>query len=78
MSQTSEAIVDENGAVRLLEPIQLHHPRRALVTILDEEQPCEEFNLDASYRQMAEDEARESEALELAESVIGDVSDEAR
>ena len=34
--------------------------------------------LDAAYRQMAQDEAREAEALEWAEATVGDVSDEAR
>ena len=34
--------------------------------------------LDAAYCQMAQDEAREEEALEWAEATIGDVSDEAR
>ncbi len=34
--------------------------------------------LEAAYRQMAEDEAREVEALEWAEATIGDVRDEAR
>ena len=34
--------------------------------------------LDAAYRQMAQDEAREAEALEWAEATIGDVRDEAR
>ena len=46
--------------------------------ILNEQQPKEEFDLDASYQQMAEDEGRESEALELVAAVIGDASDEAR
>jgi hypothetical protein len=77
MSQTLAAIIDENGAVHLLEPIQLEHPRRALVTILDDQQIWDEGSLDAGYRQMAEDEAREAEALELVESTIGDLSDEA-
>ncbi len=35
-------------------------------------------DLEAPYRQMAQDEAREAEALEWAEATIGDVSDEAR
>ncbi len=35
-------------------------------------------DLEAAYKQMAEDEARELEALEWAEVTIGDVSDEAR
>jgi hypothetical protein len=36
MIQTIEAIIDERGAVQLLEAIQLAGPRRALVTILEE------------------------------------------
>lgn len=35
-------------------------------------------DLEAGYRAMALDEEREAEALEWAESLIGDVSDEAR
>lgn len=34
MIQTIEAIVDEHGTVRLLEPVQLDRSHRALVTIL--------------------------------------------
>ncbi|MBA2339039.1 MAG: addiction module antitoxin [Pyrinomonadaceae bacterium] len=34
--------------------------------------------LEAAYHQMAQDERRESEALEWAEATIGDVSNEAR
>jgi len=37
MLQTVEAMIDEQGNVRLLEPIQLPKPRRAFVTILAEE-----------------------------------------
>jgi len=37
MSQTVEATIDEQGKVRLLEPIQLPEPRRAFVTILPNE-----------------------------------------
>jgi len=37
MIQTVEAIVDERGAVRLLEAIRLDRRHRALVTILAEE-----------------------------------------
>lgn len=36
MIKTFEAVVDENGAVRMLENIKLPRSRRALVTILDE------------------------------------------
>jgi len=34
--------------------------------------------LDAAYREMARDEAREAEALQWAESTLGDVAHEAR
>ena len=37
MFQTIEAVIDEQGNVRLLEPIQLPAARRALVTILEYE-----------------------------------------
>jgi hypothetical protein len=36
MIRTIEATIDENGAVHLLEPIQLSGTFRALVTILEE------------------------------------------
>ena len=35
-------------------------------------------DLEAAYRQMAEDEKREAEALAWAEATVGDVSDETR
>lgn len=37
-----------------------------------------EMDLDEGYRQMAQDEKREQEALEWAEATIADVSDEPR
>jgi hypothetical protein len=37
MLQTVQAVVDKNGKVCLMENIQLSKPRRALVTILDDE-----------------------------------------
>jgi hypothetical protein len=36
MIHTFEAVVDEHGKVRLLEPVRLHEARRALVTILED------------------------------------------
>jgi hypothetical protein len=36
MIQTIEAVIDQDGTVRLLAPVTLPMPRRALVTILDE------------------------------------------
>jgi predicted CopG family antitoxin len=35
-------------------------------------------DLEAAYQQMAQDEERESEALEWAEATVGDVADETR
>lgn len=35
-------------------------------------------DLDLAYQQMAQEEAREAEALEWAEGTLGDVADEAR
>jgi hypothetical protein len=35
-------------------------------------------DLEAAYRQMAKEEARESEALEWAEATVGDVANETR
>jgi ATP-dependent DNA ligase len=37
MIKTVEAVIDENGQVRLLESLNLPAARRALVTILEEE-----------------------------------------
>lgn len=36
MIQTVEALIDENGSVKLLEEVHLPTARRALVTILEE------------------------------------------
>ena len=38
MIQTVEAVIDEEGNVRLLEPVHLPSVRRALVTILEDRQ----------------------------------------
>jgi hypothetical protein len=35
-------------------------------------------DLEVAYQQMAEDEAREAEALDWAEATVGDVADETR
>ncbi len=56
MIQTVEAVIDEQGNVRLLGSVQLPGPRRALVTIL-EETPVELANETAllSEAALAED-----------------------
>ena len=58
--QTIEAMIDEQGNVRLLEPIQLPKPRRAFVTILAEEQELPETAL-LSEAALAEDWNRSEE-----------------
>jgi hypothetical protein len=42
MIQTVEAMIDERGIVRLLQPVRIRVARRALVTIL-EESPASDF-----------------------------------
>lgn len=37
MIKTVEAVIDAEGAIRLLEPVKIARSHRALVTILDEE-----------------------------------------
>jgi len=54
-------------------------PRRISGFIESLVQPYVRFpDLDAAYQQMAQDEAREAEALEWAEAIIGDLSDAPR
>ena len=54
MLQTIEATIDEQGNVRLQQPIQLSKPRRAYVTILADEQDIPEAAL-LSEAALAED-----------------------
>ncbi len=56
MIRTVEAVIDEQGNVRLLEPVQVPAARRALVLIL-EDQPAADVNETAllSERALAED-----------------------
>ena len=62
MIQTIEAVIDEDGKVRLLESISLPEARRALVTILEEE-PATEVSETAllSEQALAEDWSRPEE-----------------
>ena len=43
MIRTVEAVIDEQGSVRLLEDVDIPAARRALVTILEEE-PAQQVN----------------------------------
>jgi hypothetical protein len=45
MHRTIEAIVEADGSIRLLEPVERGAPRRALVTLLDEAPPDETFTV---------------------------------
>lgn len=62
MAQTFEAIIDKNGNIQLVKPIQLPASRRALVTILEEESsnPVSETAL-LSEQSLAEDWTRTEE-----------------
>jgi hypothetical protein len=37
MIKTYEAVIDQNGTLRLLEPVELPAMRRAFITVLDDE-----------------------------------------
>jgi hypothetical protein len=62
--QTLEAIIDQQGRVSLLEAVRLPVPRRALVTILDEE-PSQQMHETAllSEAALAEDWNRPEEDM---------------
>ena len=62
MIRTVEAVIDENGNVKLLEPVRPTSVRRALVTILEEEPVAEtallsEPSLAEDWNRPEEDEA---------------------
>jgi hypothetical protein len=63
MIQTFEAIIDQNGNVRLLEAVKLDTAKRALVSVLEEE-PLVTISETAllSERALAEDWSRPEEA----------------
>jgi predicted DNA-binding antitoxin AbrB/MazE fold protein len=44
MLQTIEAIIDEKGVLRMIDPVDLPKMRRVLVTILDEEPTSESLS----------------------------------
>jgi hypothetical protein len=52
--RTVEAIIQPNGEVRLVEPVHVQSPRRALVTILEEEPQVQDAAL-LSEAALAED-----------------------
>ncbi len=45
MRQTIEAVTDEDGILRILEPIKLPKLRRVIITILNEEPSDEMINI---------------------------------
>ena len=57
MIQTVEAVVDEQGRVRLLGELHLAGPRRALVTVLEEPALLAEAALAADWNRPDEDAA---------------------
>jgi hypothetical protein len=67
MIQTIEAIVDEQGSVRLLEPLHLTGSRRALVTILSEEPAVRQETAILSEAALATDWNRAEEEVAWAQ-----------
>jgi hypothetical protein len=65
MLRSVAGIIDVNGQIRLLEPVVINSPRRAIVTILDDEgqadvtntAPLSEAALAADWNRPEEDEA---------------------
>jgi hypothetical protein len=55
--KTVEAIIEPGGGVRLVEPVQVPSPRRALVTILDEDPLIHETALAGDWNRAEEDAA---------------------
>ncbi len=45
MLQTFRGIIDQNGKVRILEPVKLPVSRQVIITILDEEPAEDQINL---------------------------------
>lgn len=91
MMQTVEAIIDENGAVRLLETVRLPQARRALLTILDDfpqetsalsnQSLAEKWSdnqdfLNAISEAYADDDAEEKEFLRLMQIKQTEILDE--
>ena len=68
MPRTVEAVVDERGHIRLLEPLELRASQRVLVTVLEDEP-------DADTRDVSETALLSEEAL--AEDWNRDEEDEA-
>lgn len=62
MVRTLEAVIEEGGRVRLLEPIDIDVARRALVTVLDEEPRPTPDDASLSEPALAEDWSRPEEA----------------
>jgi hypothetical protein len=62
MFQTIEAIVDEKGAVRLLETVHLPEARRALVTILEDQAEIPDETALLSEQALADWNRREEDA----------------
>jgi len=76
MPKTVEAVVDDEGRIRLLEPVLMGTRQRVLVTLLDEESPAREAPANAPSGAEAGDTALLSEEA-LAEDWNRDEEDEA-
>jgi hypothetical protein len=62
MLKTVEAVIETDGSVRLVEPVHVPRPRRALVTILDDESEGETALLSEAALSVDWDRPEEEEA----------------
>lgn len=76
MQTTVTITLDDNIYRRLHRVIGKHDINKVIESLIH--RYVADHDLEEAYRMMAQDEAREAEALEWAEGTIGDVSDEPR
>ena len=61
MKQIAEAVIDENGEIRLIEPLYVIGPHRVLVTVLDESPAHWDETLLAAEKSLSTDWLRSEE-----------------
>ncbi|MHB1514000.1 MAG: hypothetical protein ACYCTF_13730 [Acidiferrobacter sp.] len=61
MKQRAEAVIDEQGRIRLIEPLHATGPHRALVTVLEEPPTGGDGTLAAAEQSLAQDWVRPEE-----------------
>lgn len=75
MLQTIEAVIDENGVLRILDPIDLPKLRRVIVTILDEAPPKSVLDRAAKSPRLAVMEQRHAQGYARQPQTTGEVAE---